>query len=26
VRAVPVLFVPTYLAVPVSGGWIMIQL
>jgi beta-lactamase regulating signal transducer with metallopeptidase domain len=25
-RALPVLFVPTYLAVPVSGGWIMIQL
>ena len=26
VRAVPVLFIPTYLAVPVSGGWIMIRL
>jgi beta-lactamase regulating signal transducer with metallopeptidase domain len=25
-RALPVLFVPTYLAVPVSGGWIVIQL
>jgi len=25
-RAVPVLFLPTYLAVPVSHGWILIQL
>jgi hypothetical protein len=25
-QTIPALFVPTYLAVPVSGGWIMIQL